>query len=79
MALTPQPAPEPTEQAEPSMPLDEFCRELSRTERSVELIAVFAHRERAAGRDHDTATAYRSRFDDTHASPTAGNARPVSV
>lgn len=63
----------------PTMPLDEFCADLSRTDRRVELIAVFAFRERAAGRFHDTVPNYRVRFADTHDSPTAGNVRPVSM
>lgn len=61
------------------IPLDEFCQDQSRGDTRVELIAVFAFRERAAGRHHDTASAYAGRYALTHESPTAGNARPMSL
>lgn len=63
----------------PSVPLDEFCQTLSQNDRRVELIAVFRFREIQAGRMHDTAEGFRGRYDDTHNSPTAGNALPVST
>lgn len=47
------------------IPLDEFCAEVSLSDKRVELIAVFAFRERANGTTHDTRDAYRSRYDDT--------------
>lgn len=62
-----------------TVPLDEFCMDTSRTDTRVELLAVFAFRERAAGRFHDTVANYRARYNGTHDSPTAGNTRPVSV
>jgi hypothetical protein len=71
--LTTGPGPEAT------VPLDEFCQDASRNDRRVELLAVFAFRERAAGRYHDTPTAYAERFADIHDSPTAGNSRPMST
>ena len=70
--------PQPVEPAA-TVPLDEFCQDLSRTDKRVELIAVFVHRERAAGRHHDTPEAYATRYAGTHDSPTAGNTRPMSV
>jgi hypothetical protein len=62
-----------------TMPLDEFCADISRTDKRVELIAVFRHRELMANRHHDTPAAYADRYAATHDSPTAGNTRPVSV
>lgn len=53
---TPAPAPVPT------VPLDEWCRDISRTDKRVELIAGFHHTERAAGRVGDTAAAFASRY-----------------
>lgn len=64
---------------EASIPLDEFCQDVSRSDRRVELLAVFAFRERQAGRHHDMATAYAERFAGTHDSPTAGNVKPASM
>lgn len=64
---------------EANVPLDEFCQDLSRTDKRVELIAVFNYRERMAGRHHDTASAYAGRYALIHESPTAGNARPMSL
>lgn len=47
------------------IPLDEFCSEVSLSDRRVELIAVFAFRERSAGTTHDTRAQYRARYDAT--------------
>jgi hypothetical protein len=55
---------------EATMPLNEWCQEQSRDDKRVELLAVFAFRERAAGRVNDTASAYRARFSRIHRSPT---------
>jgi hypothetical protein len=57
------------EDPDPTIPLTEFCTELSRKVRSPELIEVFRFREAKAGRHHDTADAYRARFDNIAASP----------
>jgi hypothetical protein len=53
-----------------TMPLDQFCQELSHTVRSVELIAVFRAREQMAGRNHDTNDSYKARFALISVSPT---------
>lgn len=42
--------------------LDEFCLDLSRGDKRVELIAGFHSSERAAGRRKDTASRYAARF-----------------
>ena len=55
---------------ESTVPLDEFCQDISRTDARVELLAVFAHRERAAGRLHDLPSHYAKRYAATHDSPT---------
>jgi hypothetical protein len=55
------PAPEP-QPGEPTVPLDDFCAELSLTVRSPEAIASWRYRELAAGRNHDTEAAYMARF-----------------
>ncbi len=47
---------------EATVPLDEFCADLSRTVRSVEAIAAWRSRELLAGRNHDTPSAYLERF-----------------
>ena len=47
---------------EGTVPLDEFAAELSRTVTSPEAIASWHHRERAAGKYHDTPSAYMKRF-----------------
>lgn len=47
---------------DPTVPLDDWCRDQSRADKRVELIAAFHHVERAAGRMHDTAPAYASRY-----------------
>lgn len=54
-----------------TMPLDEFCRTVSLTDRRVELLAVFRDRERRAGREHDTEGNYAARWSATETSPTA--------
>ena len=48
--------------ASATMPLNEFCMALSGRDRRVELIAAFAHLERAAGNLNDTSAAYAERF-----------------
>ena len=63
----------------PTVPLDEFCLDVSRGDSRVELIAVFRFRELAAGRNHDTPDNYASRYAETAGSPTAGNTLPISV
>lgn len=45
-----------------SLTLDEFCIRLSRTDKRVELLAAFAHTEKAAGRTKDVESAYAARF-----------------
>ena len=63
------PAP-PAGQPEATLPLDEFCTLLSGADRRIELIAAFAHIERAAGRVHDTRAAYAQRFAAVGSRPT---------
>jgi hypothetical protein len=55
---------------EATVPLDEFCQDLSLVDTRVELIAVFHHRELVAGRNHDTPTAFAKRYAGTHDLPT---------
>jgi hypothetical protein len=56
------------ENPDPTVPLDEFCADLSRSRaNTVELIAVFYHREKAEGRWHDSPANYQHRFDGTAA------------
>lgn len=65
------PPPEaPAAAAATPMSLNEFCTELSGRDRRVELIAAFAHIERAAGRHHDTRAAYAGRFAAVGSRPT---------
>lgn len=74
--------PDDTQQAAPQsepVPLDEFCMDASRTSNEVELLAVFRHRELAAGRQHDRPEAYAARFAGTADEPTHGLTRPPSV
>lgn len=54
---------------QPTVPLDEFCRDISRGDRRLELISAFQHMERAAGREHDTEANYRARFGVAHLVP----------
>jgi hypothetical protein len=61
VAAVAAPAAPPAEQ-EFKVTLDRFCVRLSGTSKQVELIAAFAHVERAAGRNHDFPSAYHSRF-----------------
>lgn len=61
VAIEGQPMPGAPEHEFP-MELDEFCALLSKTDRRVELIAVFHHLERASGVARDTATNYRARY-----------------
>jgi hypothetical protein len=65
-AIAPDAIEDPVELA---VPLDEFCADLSRADRRVELIAIFHHRELAAGRHHDTPSAYARRYASTGAVP----------
>jgi hypothetical protein len=58
-------------QDDETIPLDEWCQGQSRSDNRVELMAVFVHRERAAGRNHDTPSAYAARFAAIHNSPTS--------
>lgn len=46
-----------------SIPLDDFCKGLSVTDRRVELIAGFHSDELRAGRLHDVESAYRERLE----------------
>lgn len=55
--------------AEDTVPLDEFCSDISRTDRRVELISAFQHIERMAKREHDTPTNYAARFNVVHRIP----------
>jgi len=43
--------------------LDEFCTELSTTDRRVEMIGAFHSMERRAGRTVDTSVGYRARYE----------------
>ncbi|EMD0638860.1 hypothetical protein VPZ60_004276 [Salmonella enterica] len=49
--------------------LEEFCRELSLTERRHALIASFFYTENAAGRVKDTASAYQKRYSEHLTTP----------
>lgn len=51
--------------------LDEWCAERSLTDRRVELLAVFNHRERQAGRLRDSRGAYARRYAQVESKPTA--------
>lgn len=42
--------------------LDNFCSDLSQSDRRVELIGGFHYSERAAGRTKDTPSAFRARY-----------------
>jgi hypothetical protein len=55
-----------------TIPLDSWCQEKSASDSRVELLGVFAHRERAAGRHHDTPDAYLRRFNRLESSPVGG-------
>ena len=61
-----------------TVPLDEFCQDLSRNTTAVELIAVFRFRELQAKRMHDKPAAYQARYAATAEAPTHGNTRPAS-
>lgn len=50
--------------------LDEWCAERSMTDRRVELLAVFHHREQNAGRLRDSRAAYARRYAQTESKPT---------
>ena len=52
-----------TTQTEFKLSIEEFCTRLSAEDSRVELIGAFAATEKAAGRTHDTETAYRQRFE----------------
>ena len=52
-----------------TVPLDEWCRGQSATDRRVELLGCFAYRERAAGRHHDTPANYAERYASAEAHP----------
>lgn len=54
---------------EATIPINEFCAEVSRGKRQVELLAAFAHTERQANRHHDTRTNYRKRLSEMHRAP----------
>lgn len=43
--------------------LDEYCKRLSLSEKRYGLISGFHHTEKAAGRLHDVASAYKARYD----------------
>lgn len=65
MASTKPQAADDAQAAEPSefaLPLDEFCAQLSRTDKRVELIAAFHAHERANGRMVDLPSTYTGRF-----------------
>lgn len=47
-----------------ALTLDEFCQQLSKTDRRVALIGGFHSTEKRAGRIKDTAAAYQARFAD---------------
>ncbi len=55
----------PAQPVEDSFPLtlDEFCSQLSKTNKRVALIGGFHSAENAAGRVKDTVAAYQGRFD----------------
>jgi hypothetical protein len=65
----------PVATAEESAPparisLQQFCTELSASDRRVEMIGAFHHSEKRAARMYDTSDAYASRYDAfTKASP----------
>lgn len=63
---------QPAETEVATMPLDSWCQEKSASDTRVELLGLFAHRERAAGRYHDTPDAYLRRFNRLESSPTGG-------
>ena len=50
------------EQSDFPLTLDEFCTQLSTTDKRVESIGAFYATEKAAGRTKDTAPAYSGRF-----------------
>lgn len=52
----------PAKSGEFPVTLDNFCVELSQTDKRVELIGGFHYTERLAGRYRDVASAYRLRF-----------------
>lgn len=58
-----RPAAAPAEQKAFPLTLDEFCTQLSQSDKRVELIGGFHHVERKNGRVRDTEAAYRARFD----------------
>lgn len=61
-----EPAPEAAIEAAPEAAIettiDDFCRDLSRTDRRVELIAGFHHEQCARDHHKDTADAFAARF-----------------
>lgn len=57
------------EQSDFPLTLDEFCTQLSTTDKRVESIGAFYATEKAAGRTKDTAPAYSGRFDAFLAKP----------
>lgn len=64
--------PAPPVETSPRVSLTDFCVRLSgQRGASVELIAVFAHMERAAGRNFDTEGAYAQRYAAAGSHPTA--------
>lgn len=56
------PAETPAEKQFP-LTLDEFCTQLSQSDKRVELIGGFHHVERKHGRVRDTESAFRARFE----------------
>ena len=46
-----------------ALTLNEFCQQLSKSDRRVSLIGGFHATEKAAGRNKDTAANYQSRFE----------------
>ncbi|ELK5289391.1 hypothetical protein Q6670_004059 [Salmonella enterica] len=66
-AAEPIKAPEAAQEIAQS--LEDFCRELSLTERRHTLIASFFHTEKAAGRVKDAASAYRKRYSEHLTTP----------
>lgn len=57
-------AEETVERSEFPLSLDEFCAQLSQTDKRVESIGAFHTTEKAAGRVKDLASAYAARFSD---------------
>lgn len=58
MADEPQVAPP----RDPTVTLEDWCRDRSVSDTRVELLAAFHHTERQAGQLHDTAPAYAARY-----------------